>query len=57
MTIRFSQDAKIKGAVNFIATMHESAGCDAAELKLLFAPEIIDMVIAMCAEKRRKEKS
>lgn len=56
MTIGFSQDAKIKGVVAFIATMHVEAGCDAAELKRLFAPKIIDAVVAMCAEKKRKEK-
>lgn len=57
MSIRFSQDAKIEGAVKFIATMHRTAGCDAAELKLLFAPEVIDMVVAMCADRARKEAS
>lgn len=49
--MKFSTEDKIEGACKFIATLHETAGCSADEIKRLLHPKIIDEVVAMCARR------
>lgn len=53
--MKLSIEDKIEAACKFIATLHETAGCSAEEIKRLLNPRIIDEVVAMCA--RRAEEN
>lgn len=54
MSIRFDQQSKIQAVATFISTMHTVAKCDATELKQLMAPEVIDLVVQMSANKSQE---
>ncbi len=51
MSIHFDQQSKIQAVATFISTMHTVAKCDAAELKQLMAPEVIDLVVQISTNK------